>query len=358
MNPPVLDIRSTNSSDSCYQRCNRQFWIAYVMRIRPRVPSQPLRIGSAFHAGLDAKAQGASPDNAVNAAMEYYSTLPKWVSDATTMEEFAVEQETAYRLLMGYFWKYQDDEIEIVATEQAFEIPIYNPSTGRKIKKTCAGKIDKIIRVNGRLMLMEHKTTGDSIDIDSDFWRPLRLDFQISRYFHAAQRLNYPVESVLYDVVHKPDIKPRKIPILDEHGLKVVLDADGNRVLLKNGKPRQSGDESQGWTLQQRRESSDEYGERLNNDIADRPQHYYARREISRMESDLAEFDADLYAVQMQIRDSLKYGRWPRNVRSCRNPFPCAYLKVCDHNFNESVPEGFVRVDDPHPELGGQPCLS
>jgi len=34
---------------------------------------------------------------------------------------------------------------------------------------------------------------------------------------------------VLYDVTRKPEISPKQIPVLDDAGLKIVTDADGNR---------------------------------------------------------------------------------------------------------------------------------
>ena len=351
---PVVNNLSTHSSDSCYQDCNWRYWIAYIMGIRPTKPYRPFRQGDSMHLGLDAKAAGASHDAAIELAVAKYEVLPDWMQTEEQLFEWSIEREIVARLLSGYFWYWQNDGITVLATEQKFELPIRNPGTGRPIRRRQAGKIDKIVQLpDGRVLLMEHKTTGDSIAPDSDWWSPLNRDFQISRYHAAATAKKYPVQGVLYDCLHKPDIAPRQIPLLDEHGLKVVLDADGTRVMLANGKPRQSGDKEKGWTLQTRREIADEFGTRLTDDIAARPEVYFARREIPRLAADLARFEADLYAVQMQIRDSIRFNRWPRNVRACRNPYPCPYLKVCDHNFNESLPAGFEQVLDPHPELGG-----
>lgn len=351
---PLLNNISTHSSDSCYQECNWRYYLAYHLGVRPKKPAQPFRQGGAFHSGLDAKAAGMSQDDAISIAIQPYEELPAWVQTEEHLYDWSIEREIVARLLSGYFWYWQNDGITVLATEQSFNLPIYNPATGRPIRRRQAGKKDKIVRMpDSRVLLMEHKTTGDSIAPDSDYWLPLSKDFQISRYFKAATASGYRVEGVLYDVIHKPDIAPRQVPLLDEHGLKVVLDANGNRVMLKNGKPRQSGDKEQGWTLQVRRETADEFGTRLTDDIAARPEVYFARREIPRLQSDLDRFAADLYAVQMQIRDSIKHNRWPRNVRACRNPYPCPYMRVCDHNFNESLPDGFEQVLDPHPELGG-----
>lgn len=67
---------------------------------------------------------------------------------------------------------------------------------------------------------------GEDIQPDSDLWRRLQIDSQISMYVLAARRLGYPVECVLYNVTRKPTIKPTAIPLLDELGVKIVLDRD------------------------------------------------------------------------------------------------------------------------------------
>jgi hypothetical protein len=344
---------NTHSSTAAYQTCARMYWIQYHLGIRPKKTAKPLRFGSAYHLGLDVRRKGASIDNAINAAVDGYQVLPDWVNTAELLEEWAVERETVANLMAGYFWYWQNDEIKVIASEQSFSLPIRNPSTGRKSARRNRGKIDMIAELpDGRTILWEEKTTGDPIAPDSDYWLALKIDSQLSRYVYAA-RTKYPVVSTMYSVSHKPDIAPRKIPLLDEHGFKIVLDADGNRVMLdgKHNRPRQSGDKEKGWTLQARRESAEEFGKRLLEDITARPEVYYARREIPRLQSDLDEFELDLWHVNKQIDDSIRHGRWPRNTKACRSPYRCQYLSVCQHNFAESVPDGFERVAERHPEL-------
>lgn len=308
-------MRLTHSSMSTFRTCNRRYKLAYHEGIRPARESDPLRTGGNVHIGLDARAQGASVDDAVAAGIAAYAVLPSWVTTPEHLEEWAVERATVSSLLAGYFWRWGDDGYQIIATEQEFELPILNPATGKSSRRyTFAGKMDKIVKLpDGRVALMEHKTTSESIEADSDYWKRLRLDQQISGYYHAARRLGYDVQTVIYDVIRKPSIRPKLV----------------NKV----------------------RETAEQYGERLLADIGERPDFYYARREIPRLQNDLDQFAAELWAMTQIVGHSERYKMWPRNTAACVHPYRCQYLDVCDHDTTNSVPDGFVRVDDPHVEL-------
>lgn len=304
---------------SCFRTCNRRYQIGYVEAIRPRKESTPLRMGSAVHIGIDARAQGMSEDDAIREAQAQYAELPDWIRTEEDINEWQLEVEIVSRLLSGYFWRYSVVEEEIVATEMEFELPIINPETGRATPNyTFAGKIDKIVRrTDGVLVIREHKTTGESIDVTSDYWRRLRLDQQISGYMHAARALGHDVQTVDYDVIRKPSIRPK---------------------LVKGV-----------------RESIEQFGERLTADIAERPEFYYCRRDLARLDSDLAQFQQELWDTAQIIHGQVTRNRFPRNTASCVRPYRCQFLDICDRDLTE-VPDGFVRVEDVHVELGGQLC--
>jgi len=307
--------RLTHSSMSTFRTCNRRYRWQYDAGIRPKRESAPLRIGGNCHLGFDARASGLSVNESIQVGVASYAELPKWVLLPEQLEEWAVEREIVASLLSGYFWLYGDDQLEVIETEQVFDLSIVNPETGRASKNYAfAGKIDKIARLpDGRCCIVEHKTTGESIDPDSDYWRRLRLDQQISGYYHAAWRLCYDVQTVLYDVVRKPSIRPK---------------------LVKGT-----------------RENAEQFGERLRGDIAERPEFYFARREIPRLQSDLEQFEGELWAMTQIIRLSETKKMWPRNTAACIHPYRCTYLDICDRDPDGPVPDGFVRVEDVHVEL-------
>jgi len=206
---------------------------------------------------------------------------------------------------------------------------------------------------DGRLAVLEHKTTGDSLDPTGDYWRRLRIDHQITLYLMAARALGYEVETVLYDVTRKPGIAPKQVPVLDEQGRKIVLDADGNRVFKRDGQPYQSGNATKGWRVQTRTETPDEFAARYRRDMGERPDWYFARREIARTSAEIAEFEYELWQTQQLIRGCQRHGRWFRNTHACLHPYRCPYRDICfgDVDLERGDPDGFVRVSYVHPEL-------
>jgi len=297
-------------------------------------------------------------------AVEGYETLPLWANDDAKVQEWLVERITVACLLSGYFWFWEReglprafDPIEYVESEGSFELPLINPDTGMQTPTwRNGGKTDAIVRLrDGRVAVMEHKTCSDDIGPTSDYWTRLRIDGQISNYFLAARARGHDVQTVLYNVIRKPTIRPKQIPVLDEQGFKIVLDRDGQRVRSKDGKKwRESADAAEGWTVYTTIETPDDYGTRLTQDISERPDFYFARREIPRLDADIQEFRSELWQMQQQIREAQKTGRWFRNTSACLTFGRCAYLDVCSGGITPNqIPAGFVRVNDLHPELSG-----
>jgi len=344
--------RLTHSRASSFKQCRKAAWFAYELGVRRVTDAKALRMGSAYHEGLEVLANTNELEPALEAASVSYSAAP----DNFDQWEWEIEEHTVRALLSGYFWRWMDSGITYEAAEQKFNLKIRNPKTGRAIPGwEWAGKIDGIVRLaDHRWAVKENKLLSDSLDSDADLWRRLQIDSQISGYLIAARELGYPVETVLYDVTRKPTIKPNDIPRLDPEGLKVVLDRSGTRVLTKQGKPRQTADTELGYVVVSRKMTPEEWGEKIVEDIGARPDYYYARREIPRLDKDLEEWQAEMYEVQRTISEAQKSGRWFKTVAdtTCGR---CSYFGLCTTGWKEgsSLPEGFIKVSDVHPELRG-----
>jgi hypothetical protein len=261
-------------------------------------------------------------------------------------------------MLEAYFEVYRFEEVnrQQVYPEVEFRHAIQGSRTF-----DAAGKIDGLCQLeDGRLCLIEHKTTSQNIDPQSDYWQRLRADTQLRQYVLAARALGWHVTTVLYDVVRKPSIAPKEIPDLDEDGMKIVLDNEtGERVMLKGGKPRQSAGE--GMTLQSRPETPEEFGERLRQDCLSRPDFYFARHEVPVLDDDLEEFADQRVQVARMILDRRRQERanperperaWPRYVNGFFCP-GCEYSGFCLQNTVPDLdhpPEGF-EVARIHEEL-------
>lgn len=223
-------------------------------------------------------------------------------------------------------WK---TEFEILGAEIEFRFPLLNPETEAPSRSFDeAGKIDVLARrkSSGRKLVVEHKTTSDSVDPASEYWDRLRLDTQISKYYLATARHGEPVDSVLYDVMSKPGQRPCKVPTLDENGFKIVLDPNGNRVFTKGGKPRESADNEKGWLVQGRQETPAEFETRLLTVQRAAPLEYFAQREAPRTNSDILEYMADAWASAQQILYFRSKNLWPRNPDACQH---CEMFPLC-----------------------------
>jgi hypothetical protein len=335
-----------------FKFCRRRHWFEYEIKLRREEDAKALRMGTNWHLALDALKQGRSFDDAVQLIRDRYATPPARIEDTYA---WSIERETLVGLLAGYEWRWEASKLEILASEAAFVVPCRNPETNAASPLfDLAGKIDGIVRLEDRrLAVGEHKTSSDDLMPDSDYWRRLQLDHQISLYVHGARQLGHDVATVLYDVVRKPTIRPEQVPLLDDNGLKIVLDRDGNRVLKKNNEPRQTGDSASGYVLQTVPMTPDEWRDKLIADITIRPDFYFARVEIPRLDQDVNECLAECWEIQQTIREAQRTGRWYRTVSRDTCPY-CPYFGPCTSKFNPTtslIPEGFCYVTDPHPEL-------
>lgn len=332
----------TNSCLACHRTCPRKYKFQYELGVRPEKTSQALRMGSNVHAGLDMLAMGIELQKVLDTVLAQYESVPAW-ADA---HEWMTEGYTVQRLVHAYAMRYEHENFEIVETEMPFFVKIENPETGKPTPSfTLAGKIDKIVRLpDGRLAILEHKTTSDSIDENSDYWNKLRLDMQISLYLLAARQEGYEIGTIIYDVIRKPGISPKKVVKKD--------------VLPKNDEDEKIGqffkyyDEVFKMPAPES-ETPEMYAARLTDDIASRPEFYFARKEVARTSLDIQEAQNELWMQQKMIREMQLYDRWYRNTNACLHPYKCEYTSICFNNVNlaEGLPEGFVKVDDVHPEL-------
>lgn len=324
----------THSRMACYLACPRKHWYRYELGLRPTREATPLRFGSAYHLGLDVLKATGDLSAACQRVRDNYADVPEWAaSDPAAFDDWLVECETVVRLVCGWHWRWSESPFEYVATEQVFE---YHLNNHHKI----AGKIDGVIRLpDSRLAIIEHKTASGDLAPDSDYWRKLRIDSQISIYMLAARKLGYDVQTVIYDVVRKPGIRPRKLTKAEQTAFAALGDWFCERFA----------------PAVVERETPTMYGARLSSEIGADPDRYYARREIPRLESDLEQQIDDIRFIASNINASRRQNSWYRNTASCApvGMSRCEYFPICSDNIDVShgIPVGYSRVDNIHPEL-------
>jgi RecB family exonuclease len=326
----------THSRMACAKLCLRKHYYSYEIGMRPDRDSAPLRFGSAYHNALEIY-DLAGHDAAFEAIDANYADRPPYIPD----DEWQTEREKVRRLFAAHLWRWENEQYEVIATEQTFEMPLRNPDTGASTSNfTLGGKIDRIIRLaDGREAVQEYKTTSEDIADGATYWRRLRLDSQISLYLLAARNLGHASATVIYDVTRKPTIKPKRITKAEQKKIAETGEYFGEPVEDRTVET----------------ETPAMYGARLTADIADRPDHYFARHEIPRLDSDLDEFAAELWQIQQTLRECQKNNRWYRNADACiRWGSPCEYFDLCSNGHDpatDGVPAGFVLLSSPHPEL-------
>ena len=275
--------------------CPRKHYFRYELGLVTDSPSGALRFGSAFHTAMEARWNGLPYEEALAAALAS--------ADRFTEIDIAILSG----LLAGYYARYSG-AWELVASVQP-EIQFGYPIE-RSLSFEAAGKIDGLgTLADGRLCLIEHKTSGEDISPDSDYWMRLRFNPQIYQYVTAARQLGYDVQTIIYDVTRKPAIR------------------------------------------QKQGETAEQFADRLAADTQERPEFYFARREVAVMEDDLTQFTEqrlNLGKMILHFRASAKRQKspewaWPRNCNgvTCRM---CEYSGFCLANVSVDVnqpPAGF-----------------
>jgi hypothetical protein len=308
--------------------CLRLHELTYVQGWRA-APSPEAAFGTLLHHGLEswwlAAQDGHDGDARLAAAL-----------DAVCQGEAdPFDLARASALLVGYTARWESEPLDVLSVEAEFSTPLVNPATGAASKTwRLAGKIDAIVRdASGRVLIVEHKTSGEDISPGSDYWRRLAMNAQVSVYYDGARSLGFDVEGCLYDVIGKPKLRPK------------LATPEESRRYTKSG----ALDSRQRTTD----ETPDEFAARLGEEIAANPDEYFRRGDVPRTERDLEEARADAWQTALLIHGVERSGHAPRNPDAClRYGRTCAFLDVCAGQ--AAIDSGrFVRLETPHPELSG-----
>jgi hypothetical protein len=330
---------------ACLLTCQRKHYWRYEVGLTPVKHSQALRFGTAWHTAMEARWEGLNFDEALDLATTH----------AVEFSEFDIA--TLAGLLAGYYEHHKNELVASMLPEQEFRFPLPGSRTF-----DVAGKIDGLGQlIDDRLAMIEHKTAGEEIGPDADYWLRLRFNQQIYQYVSAARAIGHDPAIVLYDATRKPAIRPLEfVGKKDEQGLRIILGADGQRVIKKDGTPKQTADKDKGEYADGAPETPDQYFDRLAADTKARPEFYFARREVPILDQDLAEFEVQRLELSRMILMLRAAGRtaarpehaWARNCNgtTCRG---CEFESFCMQNLTVDVtspPAGFV-VGEKNPEL-------
>jgi hypothetical protein len=302
--------------------CQRFHRIRYIDRVVPLEEPEPLRFGSLIHRGLEAWWK-ASVGDRLDAALA-----------AIQGEADEFDRARAHALLCGYDTKYSGMTLWVLDVEVPFQFRLVNPDSGFPSRTwDLAGRIDAIVRTpDGRVLIVEHKTTSEDLGPGSEYWRRLQIDGQVSIYYEGAKALGYQVSGCLYDVIGKPAIRPGKATPPDQ------------RKYTKDGRLYANQRETD--------ETPDEFRDRLMLAISENPQRYYGQGEVVRLESECDDALADIWNLGQHLMTAQRTGLHPRNPDACvRWGRTCEYFDVCTGTADLTDPSRFTRLPSAHPEL-------
>ncbi len=301
---PVL----TQSSLTTFRRCPREYHFAYRLNRKSFGTTAALTFGLMWHAGLEA--WWANADQ-------------RFVYASNEMALFAIEHLVdeyelvkAQCLMAGYTARWGDEPYETIAVEKNFAVPIIIPGS-RAPSYELRGSIDAIVLERRSLHNVESKTTSSDISIGSDYWRRvIALDAQVSTYSDASKQMGFDIRDTIYDVTRKPELVPLKAT--PEESKKYTKPTKSEPVPRLYSNQRETD------------ETPDEYRTRLTEDIIARPDWYFARQTIVRLDHDDAEHAKDVTGTAQMIRHAEAFDLWPRSPNACeRFRQLCSFFPVC-----------------------------
>lgn len=325
----------TASRLSAWSRCPRLHHHRYEEGVAPiEDPHGARAFGTAVHRGLEewwsawqsAGGYGAL-GNAVFAARESFDGADDY--EAARLEAMLAAYDAR--------WSRWAATVEVLGVELPFRAPLCHPVSGKEAHTwQIAGKLDLLVRLDdGRVAIVEHKTTSRDASAGSDYRRRLTLDAQIGMYFEGAEALGYNADLCVYDVLGKPQQEPLAATPVEA------------RKYTKAGKLYA--------TQREQSESPAAYQSRLIDALSADPDRYLVHAEIVRSAPERALYQHDLWetvhAIEHQRRRVAAGATPPRHVTGCMAHGRCDFLEVCEGTARTDDPTRFRRLPVVHPEL-------
>lgn len=355
MSNPVI-LRSSSIAD--WKACPQKYRLRWRQHFQVDRDPAVARIGSYWgelheHYG-DARAAGQSHDDAVESVMEFleqrYSAVPDFIDYEPAWWR---EREVLQRAFLCYHAIFEEDPVEILASELKFQLPMYD-DRGQAYPEDeviLEGHIDHIVAWNGRICVLERKSTGDDLSPTSKYWRRLRKDTQVSMYAMALRELARRGElpeavmshpdyrpgqfgNTLYDVWRRPQIKPKALTLRDSATLldrgeycneRFDVRREGGQILV-DGSPVEYETKPRGVAIY---ESIEMFGARLACDFVTDADRYFARQEVVRTTRDLEVFARQLPAIYAAMQFAITNDSWYENERQCDGIPPCPFRDIC-----------------------------
>ena len=382
---PQIRLNATSIGD--LKACPQKFRLKHVCHIASVEDADSLRTGGNWHKCFEVYAQKIPDGSAILCddpedldstiqafkdfrmarVVDYLNTAYSKIPSGKTPLDWAAERAILLTSFCVYQAYYAEQQLEVVATEQKFEIPLMHPRIGMPVNPKLAvvtGRMDSIVKFNSNLCVLERKSTSSDISEGAEYWNLLRKNEQVSIYALALRNMQeqFPGSqgNTLYDVWRKPQIEPKLLSEADYKkfwqthqycGQEFTVEdsvKDGVQIaIFVNKESAEIKPLAKGLTI---RETSGMFAARLQETMTADPAKYFQRREIARTEQEIREFEKELFSVYTAMRIFGEESCYFSNPHSCKSPYPCEFIGVCYGVGAESVtadsepPAGFRRL--------------
>lgn len=326
----------TYSALNTFRNCPRKYKNRYLDCLQPRSRSDSLAFGAVIHLALERWYELADDDNRLWQVLD-------WLEGQYPQHEHDLKQKQQWHLsramMIGYARRYPEDGFEVVELEREFTHEIRNPDTGRPSQTfVMAGKADGVVRVDGELYLLEHKTASS---VDASYLDKLWTDTQIALYSFYLREIGYPIVGVLYNILLKTRLKQRAGETAE------AFEARRAELAARNKSGRSTA-------RRQLPETDEAFQGRLADWYA-KPEAFHRER-IYLSEDRLAMLQEEVWEITQQHLDARRRGKWLLNTSNCfAFASACEYLPYCQSGFNENIRDNLYDIAPPHPELASVP---
>ena len=264
------------------------------------------------------------------------------------------EFHVARALLMGYEARWGDSTWTAVGVEESFEMPIVSPYNLSEHQYKMVGMLDTRVKGYGyENVMMEHKTTkADFNRPDTHYFDKLSHDQQLSIYSLSAIASGKPLDGIIYDVIRRPSIRPKKLPrgtraegVSPERGSLAEILSFGSYWGLECSEAACEQAEAAEEDKKSIQETAELFGLRVLYNCLEFPDNYYHRTDMIRRREEylLDEVVPALWHIAEDIagaRKEDKLAKFYQNSGSCYSfSTPCEFLSLC---------QGVSDCDDEH----------
>jgi PD-(D/E)XK nuclease superfamily len=313
--PDKLTI--SNSLAKEWKTCRRKFFFNYLALLTPKKTSIPFFVGRYYHKGMEAFYKNEDPDDFIPTIIK---DMDKKANEAVFLtpeesDKLMIQSAIVEGMLRGYVSHFAKDNKrwKVIAAEKEFSVPITDDIA-------YVGQIDLIVKFEGDLFIVEHKTAGR---LDKNYVDRLALDTQITGYMIGAKHLlKEPIKGVFYNAAKKPQIRQKK---------------DETKV---------------------------DFANRIVGDYNERPDFYFFRESLYRDMGAVKEYKAEISELAADIKEHIEHVRkvgpekgifrFYRTTEACTSRGPCPYLNICTKGWNRDIAQMYQVRESLNPELASE----